>query len=554
MAVSKVRINTGGFKDRPIFLRLDMKRLITLLILASLFIGCKPATQPPLPSTLQSGPAPETESAQWWRDAVFYEIFVRSFYDSNGDGIGDFNGIIQKLDYLTSLGVNAVWLMPIHPSPSYHGYDVLDYYAVNPQYGTMDDFKNLLNEAHKRDIKIIIDLVLNHTSSEHPFFVDANNNLQSPYRDWYVWTGVSNGSHWHKGNNGFYYGFFDKNKPDLNYNNPEVTKEMEKVVDYWLNNIGVDGLRVDAAKHLIEEGSKFENTQATHDWFKGFYTFYKSSRPEAYTIGEVFGAGAFLANTYREQFDHIFNFELANGFVGSTRAGTNTPINSAVKFTLKDDPEFNFATFLANHDQNRVMSVLGEDIQKAKLAAFLLLTTPGTPFIYYGEEIGMMGEKPDEDIRLPMQWSADANAGFTTGTPWRTPNESYTRFNVALQEDDPDSLLNHYRTLVRIRQDHSALRTGEVFIIETGNSGSYAVLCMNENETILILTNLTEESISDYALTLTNAPLPDSTLHPATLFGSAQIQPITVSQGGIQNYMPVSELQPYSTLIVQFQP
>ena len=535
-----------------------MNRFVAALILTSILFGCSPGLQIPPPSTLQSDPAqvtgsaPETESTQWWRDAVFYEIFVRSFHDSNKDGIGDFNGITQKLDYLISLGVNAIWLMPIHPSPSYHGYDVLDYYAVNPQYGTMDDFKNLLTEAHKRDIKIIIDLVLNHTSSEHPFFVDANSNLQSPYRDWYVWADAPNGSHWHKGNIGFYYGFFDKNKPDLNYNNPGVTMEMEKVADYWLNNIGVDGFRVDAAKHLIEEGNKLENTQATHDWFKDFYTFYKSAHPEAYTIGEVFGAGAFVASTYREQFDHIFNFELASGFVESTRAGTNTPINSAVKFTLKDDPEFNFATFLANHDQNRVMGVLGGDIQKAKLAAFLLLTTPGTPFIYYGEEVGMMGEKPDEDIRLPMQWSADANAGFTTGTPWRAPHESYTQFNVAMQDDDPGSLLNHYRTLIRIRQDHSAMRTGEVFIIETGNAGLYAVLCVDENETILVLANLTEEYISEYALALTGVSVPDSNYKPTTLLGNGQVQTMEIVQNGFQNYKPMKELPPYFTLIVQF--
>ena len=171
-----------------------MKKLLTLLILTSILIGCGPATQPTLPSTLEpdsaqtATPVLETKSTQWWHDAVFYEIFVRSFNDSNGDGIGDFNGIAQKLDYLQELGITALWLMPIHPSPSYHGYDVLSYYAVNPQYGTMDDFKNLLNQAHARDIKIIIDFVPNHTSSQHPFFMDANSSPDSKYRDWYVWS------------------------------------------------------------------------------------------------------------------------------------------------------------------------------------------------------------------------------------------------------------------------------------------------------------------------------------------------------------------------------
>ena len=178
---------------------------------------------------------------------------------------------------------------------------------------------------------------------------------------------------------------------------------------YWLEDIGIDGFRVDAAKHLIEEGDKLENTDATHEWFKGFYTFYKDTNPNTYTVGEIYGAGAFLATKYTEQLDHIFNFDVASGIVNSTNGELNTGINSAWTFTLKDIPNGDYATFLTNHDQNRVMSVLNGKVEKAKLAAVMLLTSPGTPFIYYGEEIGMQGKKPDEDIRLPMQWSADVN-------------------------------------------------------------------------------------------------------------------------------------------------
>jgi len=536
-----------GVASPACFFRINMIRYI-------------PATQvalPPTPqpaSTQTAEPAPKTEPAAWWRDAVFYEIFVRSFYDSNEDGIGDFNGITQKLDYLENLGINAIWLMPIHPSPSYHGYDVMDYYAVNPEYGTMDDFKALLDKAHKRNIKIIIDLVLNHTSSQHPFFVEANNNLQSPYRDWYLWSNIAVNNNWHKGKNGYYFGLFSSEMPDLNYNNPAVTKEMENVVSFWLNDIGVDGFRVDAAKHLIEEGNEVENTQATHEWYKGFYTFYKSNNPNTYMVGEAFNGGATLAKTYENQLDQMFNFELADSFISSIRTQRNAPIKSAFDRTLRDKPDFNMATFLTNHDQNRVMSLLGGNTQKAKLSAFLLLTIPGTPFIYYGEEIGMEEFKPDEDLRRPMQWSAVENAGFSTVTPWRAPYKNYPQVNVTAQEDDPNSLLNQYHNLIQIRRQHSALRTGHVTIIETGNTGIYAILCSDRDETLLILANLTGQPVTDYSLTLKDLTLTDGTYNTETLFGEGQVQGLQVTQGIFQNYKPISELKPFSTLIVKLQP
>jgi alpha-amylase len=218
-----------------------------------------------------------TDGKPWWNDAVFYEVFVRSFYDSNGDGIGDFNGLTAKLDYLndgnpattTDLGVTALWLMPIHPSPSYHGYDVTDYYDVNPQYGTLADFKRLLAEAHKRGIRVILDLVLNHTSLQHLWFVAAQ-DPQSPYRDWYLWSPTDPGwpgpwgeKVWYANGRSYYYAIFDKNMPDLNYTNPAVTAKLDDVARFWLAEVGVDGFRLDAAKHLIEAGQVQENTAST---------------------------------------------------------------------------------------------------------------------------------------------------------------------------------------------------------------------------------------------------------------------------------------------------
>jgi alpha-amylase len=537
-----------------------MKKPLFFILLTSILIGCIPSsvptpqTTPTIPPLATAFPTAEAPQTPWWREAVFYEIFVRSFYDTDGNGIGDFNGITQKLDYLQQLGINAIWLMPIHPSPSYHGYDVINYYAVNSEYGTMDDFKNLLSESHKRGIRIVIDLVLNHTSSQHPFFIDANSSPDSNYRNWYVWSDTAASNDWHQGNSGYYFAHFCDCMPDLNYRNPEVTTQMENVVRFWLKDVGVDGFRIDAAKHLIEEGDKIEDTQSTHDWFKGFYTFYKSIDPDAHTIGEIYGAGASVVKSYTgDQLDQIFNFEMSSGIINSVNGGSNSGITSAIKFALQDMPDFNFGTFLTNHDQNRTMSVFNGDLGKAKAAATLLLTSPGTPFIYYGEEIGLQGKKPDEDIRLPMQWSAGVNAGFTTGTPWRAPATGYEQVNVALENEDSSSLLNHYRLLNKLRQGHRALVNGNIHLVETGNSGVYAVLRSSGSEKILVLVNLKDTPISDYQLSLHESILSEGVITPKILFGTTDATQVTISEGRLSGYKPIDELLPYESYIFQLE-
>jgi alpha-amylase len=519
-----------------------MKRTILLFLLVGILASC----------TLVSNPSASTQS--WWRNTVFYEIFVRSYCDSNGDGIGDFNGLTSKLDYLQSLGVGGIWLMPINPSPSYHGYDVTDYYSVNPQYGTMDDFKNFLAQAHARGIKVIIDLVLNHTSRQHPFFVDANNNPQSPYRDYYVWSDTSLGSNWYTGSSGYYYARFGGDLPDLNYKNPAVTAEMDKVVSFWLKDVGIDGFRVDAVKHLIEEGPKTEDTPSTHVWLKNFYKFYKSQNPQAYTVGEIFGAGAFGAKGYTgDQLDQIFNFEMANGISGSAYGSASSSIYGAISFATQDMPDGNYATFLSNHDQKRIMSVLTGNTGKAKVAASLLLTLPGTPFIYYGEEIGMEGDKPDENIRRPMQWSADANAGFTTGTPWRAPGENYSQANVANETNDPTSLLSHYRALIALRNQHPALSIGSVSPVTTNNAGVYASLRIANGETILVLINLTKNPINTYSLSMKTPAIPDGSYQVVPLFGTGIGTSLSVSGSIFNNSQPLAELPPFSTILIQLK-
>ena len=495
---------------------------------------------------------------EWWNKAIFYEIFVRSFFDSNADGIGDFNGITAKLDYIQNLGINAIWLMPINPSPTYHGYDVIDYYNVNPQYGTMDDFKRLLSAAHARGMRVIIDLVLNHTSSQNPWFVDANNDPQSPYRDWFIWSNTDPGyagplgNAWHAGKHGYYYGIFGDSMPDFNYKNPAVTREMEKVTDFWLKVVGVDGFRLDAVKYLVEDGQKQENTTLTHAWLKGFFTSYKSQNPQAYTIGEVYGADAALAKTYTgDQVDQIFEFELASGMVNSTAGEANSGINSALTFVLEDLPGGQFATFLTNHDQNRVMSDLNGSLQKARVAAALLFTTPGTPYIYYGEEIGMQGKKPDEDIRLPMQWSADANAGFTSGTAWRAPANNYMQANVATESNDPNSLLSFYRNLIILRKQHPALQLGSLSMMTTTNPGVYAVLRTSDTDTILVLINLTKNIILDYSLGAKGLPVSDGKYALKALLGAEQPSDLTIHKNIIEGYKPLPELSAYGVHIFE---
>lgn len=532
------------------------KRILLTLLIFFLIPSCVPAAP-----TVDSTPQAESTPEQWWDSAVFYEIFVRSFNDSDGDGVGDFNGITQKLDYLDELGISAVWLMPIFPSPSYHGYDVTDYYAVNPQYGTMDDFKNLVAEAHKRDIRIIIDLVINHTSDKHPWFKDAKKNRNSPYRDWYIWSDTDPNYEgpwgervWHSSTSGFYYGIFEAFMPDLNYANPEVTAEMKKIASFWLTNIGVDGFRLDAAKHLIEDGAKQENTEATHLWYQNeFYPAYKKMNPEALTVGELFGDGLSAIANYikNDQFDLAFNFQLANSFIESANSGKAGYLGTTLVTSDKSIADHQYATFLTNHDQERIMSQLGGDVNKAKLAAFLLLTSPGVPFIYYGEEIGMQGKKPDENIRLPMQWTSGENAGFSTGRPWRAPAGDYVYVNVDAQTATPDSLLEHYRALIQLRNKYSTLQTGDLIPLKSNKPAVYSALRVDENGTFLVLINLSDKAIIEYNIALDGAGLAESATSVETVFGTDSAKAPEGSGEASQKYKPFESLNPYAMYVLR---
>jgi len=497
-----------------------------------------------------------TDGYPWWNDSVFYEIFVRSFYDTNANGIGDLNGITEKLDYLQDLGVTGLWLMPIHPSPSYHGYDVTDYYAINPDYGTLDDFKRLVAEAKQRGIRIIIDFVLNHTSKDHPWFV-ASQDPQSPYRDWYMWSKTDPGqANWHRADNGdYYYGYFGEHMPDLNYTNPEVTAKMDDVARFWLQEIGVDGLRLDAAKYLIEEGTVIQNSDSTHQWYKNFRPEYKKYNPNAMTIGEVWDLAPVSAEYAQgDQLDLAFDFDLAQAIITGVRARHTDGITKAYRVNQNVFKPLQFGSFLTNHDQNRVVSQLAGDVDRAKLAAVIYLTGPGVPFVYYGEEIGMLGKKPDEDIRTPMQWNAERNAGFTTNIPWRMPYTDYPKKNVEAQSADPNSILALYKQLIALRNQHAALRVGDYVEVRTDNSEVYAALRVSKEETALIIVNLGKDAVSDYGLSVAKSNVKPGEYRAVPMLGEGNTSNLTFdAQGGFDKYQLLPTLSPQSYLVLQLQ-
>ena len=510
-----------------------------------------------------------TDGYPWWNDSVFYEIFVRSFYDSDGDGIGDLQGIIEKLDYLNDgdpnttndLGITGIWLMPIFPSPSYHGYDVTDYYDINPEYGTMEDFTQLLTEAHARGIRVIIDLVINHTSSEHPWFLQAA-DPSSSYHDWYIWsdtnpayTGSWGQQVWFPFHGSYYYGSFTSTMPDLNYTNPEVTAQMQDVAAFWLEDIGVDGFRMDAAKHLIEEGIIQANSDSTHAWWKDFRSFYKQVSPSALVVGEVWDDTWITAQYLQgDELDLSFEFSLADAMIRSANGGLSEAVSDQMNRSYSQIPDLQYAIFLANHDQDRVFSQLGENEDKMALAASLLLTSPGVPFIYYGEEIGMVGSQIHERIRRPMQWLGDvAYSGFTTGSSWQAMGNGWKLYNVEDEANDPDSILSLYRDLIHIRSQHAALRVGDLTLLTTTNEVVYSCLRVSDSEAVLVIINLSDQPIDEVWLTKSESSLQEGTYQLAPIMGMGNYDPIEFNAQGGLFHLVNAEIPAYGVIILQLQ-
>jgi glycosidase len=485
-------------------------------VLASLLAACggvstRPAETPPtrLPAA----------SAAWWNGAVVYQVFVRSFQDSGSDGDGDFAGLAQKLDHLndgnpdtqTDLGVDAIWLMPVYASPSYHGYDVTDYDAVEPDYGTEADFDALVAAAHARGIKVILDFVPNHSSSQHPWFLEAAASTAAAKRDWYVWSTTNpgwtqpwsgSGATWYPAGPHYFYGVFWSGMPDLNWKNAAVRAEISAVAGRWLAR-GVDGLRLDAVRYLVENGRGLQSDQPeTHAALKELAASVRAANAEAMLVGEAWADAATIATYFGsmgtvpggDELPLNFDFPLADGVVASLRSGTAAPAATALDDAARlYPPGAGDAPFLRNHDQDRAATELAGDARRLKAAAAILLTLQGTPFLYYGEEIGMANGCPgteDECQRTPMQWDGGANAGFTNGTPWFPLGSGATTVNVAGQSGDPGSLLSRYRTLIRVRKASPALARGGITRLASSAPAVLAYLREHADETVLVAHNV----------------------------------------------------------------
>jgi len=480
-------------------------------------------------------------STYWWNDAVFYEVFVRSFYDLNGDGKGDLKGLTAKLDYLndgdstthSDLGITGIWLMPIMQSPSYHGYDVTDYRTVESDYGTNADFATFIQAAHQRGIKVIIDLVMNHTSNQNPWFTQSASSTTSTYRNWYRWNATSLGAQWFSSNGSYYYGNFGSSMPDLNYADADVKAEMFDVARFWLQDMHVDGFRLDAVKYIFETSTQVEDVPATFQFWKDFRASYKSVNPDAFAVGEAWAATSIIKKYVENNgLDYCFEFNLATAFVNAANNGDAAGLKTAVENSMASFPYLQFGTFLTNHDQERVMTTLGNDVTKAKLAAELLLSFPGIPFIYYGEEIGTVGPKPDENIRTPLQWDNTKNAGFSTGTAWRAPQTDYTTKNIAAQQVDANSLWSMYNKMIQLRNTEPALRRGNYTTLTSNSTSAFTFLRQYNDETILVASNLSNSPLTNIQISLFPGTLSAGTYQLKDLLTGTLQQLVVGADGG----------------------
>jgi glycosidase len=428
-------------------------------------------------------PLAQTEWDGVKRGDVYYEIFVRSFADTDGDGIGDLRGVTEKLDYLHELGISGIWLMPIHPSPSYHGYDVENYKAVHPDYGAMSDFDALMAKASRLNIKVVLDFVINHTSKSHPWFTQACSNTASLYRNFFLFAPSSNvaaeitagrvpsvtsyyDKEWHSvesGTTGYkYYGIFSSWMPDIN---PECAAVMDSIYDaakFWLDK-GVAGFRLDAAKHIYQ----VERSQQNIEFWRAFHNKLKTYKPDVYLVGEVLDGSADNIAYFYQGLPALFNFpnwyNLEWALNNHTGCYYPRDVDDCLKAFAAYNPNYINVPKLSNHDEDRTMSKLDDNVAKAKVAAAVLLTLPGQPYIYYGEEIGMRGMKTggDENVREPFLWSAGNDAYRTT---WRTPqyNTDASVLSLARQQIDKNSLYSVYAEFIRLRNTYPALTEGSL--------------------------------------------------------------------------------------------
>lgn len=445
----------------------------------------------------------------------YYEIFVYSFYDSNGDGIGDLQGVIEKLDYIEYMGFNGIWLMPIMPSTTYHKYDVVDYYGIDSQYGTMEDFEQLVDECHKRGINIIIDFVMNHTSAKHEWFKEAVSYLQGlekdqepdytecPYAEYYNFSNVQESSTFYRISSNWYYeGEFWDQMPDLNFESDALKKEFEDIAKFWIEK-GVDGFRMDAVMHIYEDNATKNNEVL--DWF---YTYCKSLNPDFYMVSEVWASSLTIRDYYESKTPSMFNFDFsqAEGYLADTvkgQMGAEAFVDAMIEWDAQMSSvyeDFIDAPFLSNHDNVRISNALANKENRMKMACGLLMMMNGSPFVYYGEEIGMTsaGDK-DENKRIPMTWSNTDGTGITFGpSGWNTSLKSAFEA-VDEQLKDGNSILNYYRMALRLRNENPEIARGEIKKIDSLCEGTQAVITKTyQDSTIAILYNTSsKETVID---------------------------------------------------------
>ncbi|WP_046176429.1 glycoside hydrolase family 13 protein [Domibacillus indicus] len=510
-------------------------------------------------------------SKVWWKEAVAYQIYPRSFMDSNGDGIGDIQGVITKLDYLKDLGIDVIWICPMFESPNDdNGYDISDYKEIMDEFGTMADFDELLNEVHARGMKLILDLVINHTSDEHPWFIESRSSRDNPKRDWYIWRDGKNGAepnNWESifGDSAWEYDqkteqyflhLFSKKQPDLNWENSEVRRALYETVNWWLDK-GIDGFRVDAISHIKKvEGLidmpnpnelKYVPSFDHHMNVKGIQPLLEELKAETFakydimTIGEANGVTADDVEEWvgeeKGKFNMIFQFEHLELWNAETKTGLDIPGYKEVMTKWQkalENKGWN-ALFIENHDKARVVSTWGNDreywYESATAFAAVYFLMQGTPFIYQGQEIGMTNVKYEriedyndvrtknmyrlgtsagiqhdemmeiiwhssrDNSRTPMQWSAEENAGFTTGKPWIKVNENYQSINVEAQLQKEDSILNFYKKMIKVKKANEVFTYGTYNIVLEEDTRLFAYTRTLGEEKVIVLGNLSDQPV-----------------------------------------------------------
>ena len=502
----------------------------------------------------------KNNNEKWWKKAVVYQIYPKSFQDSDGDGIGDLQGIIKRLDYLETLGINAIWLSPVFKSPQAdNGYDISDYRDIDPTFGSLDDMEELINEAKKHKIRIMMDLVLNHSSNEHRWFKEAKKSKDNPYHDYYIWRdgeegmppsdmkAVFGGSAWEyvPEIGQYYFHQFLPEQPDLNWENPKVRSAIYDMILWWMDK-GVGGFRMDVIDQIAKEPDKkiTINGPRLQEYFKEMSkeTFQKG---DLITVGEAWGADTERAKLYSNpdgsEFSMVFQFEhigLDQKEGGEKWDLAPLPFKKLKKIMAHWQNElYNCgwnSLFWDNHDLPRIVSRWGNDreyrVESAKMLAILLHGMQGTPYIYQGEELGMTNVQYDiedykdceiinmyherlekgyskdeimksiyakgrDNARTPMQWDDSANAGFTTGTPWIKVNDNYDKINAKSQVDDPDSIFSCYKKLVQLRKDYPVFVDGKFTLLLEDDENIFAYSRKNEEKTMIVVCNFFDKEI-----------------------------------------------------------